>query len=102
MSKYNSGLKTLLLQGISEPEYYGDLRYKFRKLWNNCNKNVKLVNFSESFKKIINRYKRIGYNLNVTQHTACLEFNQDLVKRVAFLFRCTPVGRTSDSMTVLT
>ena len=31
VSKYNVGLKTLLLQGISEPEYYGDLRYKFTK-----------------------------------------------------------------------
>ena len=41
VSKYNVGLKTLLLKGISEPEYYGDLRYKFRKIWNNCNKNVK-------------------------------------------------------------
>ena len=27
VSKYNDGLKTPLLQGISEPEYYGDLRY---------------------------------------------------------------------------
>ena len=25
--------------------------------------------------------QRIGYNLNVMQHTACLEFNQVLVKR---------------------
>ena len=43
VSKYNVGLKTLLLQGtcISQPEYYGDLRYKYRKIWNNCNKNVK-------------------------------------------------------------
>ena len=31
VSKYNVGLKTLLLQGISEPEFYGDLVYKFRK-----------------------------------------------------------------------
>ena len=31
VSKYNVGLKTLLLQGISESEYYGDLRYKFRR-----------------------------------------------------------------------
>ena len=30
VSKYN-GLKTLLLQGLSEPEFYGDLVYKFRK-----------------------------------------------------------------------
>ena len=32
MSKYNIGLKTLLLQGLSEPEFYGDLVYKFRKI----------------------------------------------------------------------
>ena len=32
VSKYNVGLKTLLLQGLSEPEFYGDLVYKFRKL----------------------------------------------------------------------
>ena len=32
MSKYNVELKTLLLQGFSEPEFYGDLVYKFRKI----------------------------------------------------------------------
>ena len=32
LSKYNVGLKTLLLQGLSEPEFYGDLVYKFRKI----------------------------------------------------------------------
>ena len=32
MSKYNVGLKTLLLQGLSEPEFYWDLVYKFRKI----------------------------------------------------------------------
>ena len=32
MSKYNVGLKTLLLQGLPEPECYGDLVYKFRKI----------------------------------------------------------------------
>ena len=31
LSKYNVRLKTLLLQGLSEPEFYGDLVYKFRK-----------------------------------------------------------------------
>ena len=30
VSKYNVGLKPLLLQGISEPEFYGDLVYRFR------------------------------------------------------------------------
>ena len=32
MSKDNVGLKTLLLQGLAEPEFYGDLMYKFRKI----------------------------------------------------------------------
>ena len=50
MSKYNVGLKTLLLEGLSESEFYGDLVYKFRKI---INKN----DFPYHFKKIVVRYK---------------------------------------------
>ena len=32
VSKYNIGLKRLLLQDLSESEFYGDLGYKFRKV----------------------------------------------------------------------
>ena len=34
VSKYNVGLKTLLLllEGLSKPEFYGDLVYRFRKI----------------------------------------------------------------------
>ena len=31
VSKFNVGLKTLLHQGLSEPEFYGDLVYKLKK-----------------------------------------------------------------------
>ena len=31
VSKYNVGLKTLILQDLSEPEFYGDLVYIFKK-----------------------------------------------------------------------
>ena len=31
VSKFNVGLKTLLQQGLSEPEFYGDLVYKLKK-----------------------------------------------------------------------
>ena len=55
VSKYNVGLKTLLLQGLSEPEIYGDLVYKFRKI-------IGRNDFPYHFKKIIVRYKKIGYN----------------------------------------
>ena len=52
VSKYNVGLKTLLLQGLLEPEFYGDLVYKFRKI---NGKN----DFPYHFKKIVIRYKRL-------------------------------------------
>ena len=68
MSKYNVGLKTLLLQGFSEPEFYGDLVYKFRKIFG---KN----DFSYHFKKIIVRFTKIGYSINVLRQTACLVVN---------------------------
>ena len=32
ISKFNVGLKSLLHQGLSEPEFYGDLDYKFKKI----------------------------------------------------------------------
>ena len=65
MSKYNVGLKTLLLEGLSEPEFYGDLVYKFRKI-------IGENNFPHHFKKIIIRYKKIGHNIDVLRQTACL------------------------------
>ena len=90
MSKYNVGLKILLLQGLSEPEFYGDLVYKFRKIISNSN------DFPYHFKKIVVRYKKIGYNINVMRQTACLVVNPIKVNNFAYLFNCTTVGRTSD------
>ena len=79
----------LLLQGLSEPEFYGDLVYKFRKI---IGKN----DFPYHFKKIIVRYKKIGYNINVMRQTACLVVNPIKVNSFAYLFNWTMVGRTSD------
>ena len=31
VSKFNAGLKQLLHQGLSEPEFYGDLVYKLKE-----------------------------------------------------------------------
>ena len=89
VSKYNVGLKTLLLQGLSEPEFYGDLVYKFRKI-------IGKIDFPYHFKKIIVRYKKIGFNINVMRQTACLVVNPIKVNSFAYLFNCTTVGRTSD------
>ena len=56
VSKYNVGLKTLFLQGLSESKFYGDLVYEFRKI---IGKN----DFPYHFKKLTVRYKKIGYNI---------------------------------------
>ena len=91
VSKFSVGLKTLLHQGLSEPEFYGDLIYRFQKI-------VGKADFSDQFKTIIVRYKRIGYNINIMRQSACLMFNPVTVNNFASLFNCTPVGRASDSM----
>ena len=56
--KYNIGLKTLLQQGISEPIFYADLVYKFKRI-------IGKPNFNDRFKKIVKPYVRDGYNLDV-------------------------------------
>ena len=89
MSKYNVGLKTLLLQGLSEPEFYGDLVYKFRKI---ISKN----DFPFNLKKIIVRYKKIGLNIDVLRPTASLVVNPIKVNSFAYLFNCTTVSRASE------
>ena len=33
ISKFNVGLKSLLHQGLSEPEFYSDLVYELKRLW---------------------------------------------------------------------
>ena len=58
------------------------------------------LDFPYHFKKIIVRYKKIGYNINVMRQTACLAVNPIKVNSFAYLFNCTTVGRTSDRMTV--
>ena len=54
--------------------------------------------FSVQFIKIISHYKNIGYNINDLQQTLCLVVNPITVGNFAFLFNCTLVGRTSDSI----
>ena len=88
MSKYNVGLKTLRLQGLSELEFYGDLVYKFRQI-------IDKYDFPYHFKKIFVRYKKICYNIDVLRQTACLVVNPIKINNFAYLFDCTTVGRAS-------
>ena len=82
VSKFSVGLKTLSHQGLSEPEFYRPIG----------------TGISDQFRKIIVRYKRIGYNINIMRQSACLVFNPITVNNFASLFNCTPVGRASDSV----
>ena len=56
ISKFQVGLKSLLRQGLSEPELYGDLVYKLKKI-------VASSNFSAQFIKIIPIIKRLDKTL---------------------------------------
>ena len=55
-----------------------------------------MTDFSDQFRKIIKRYKRIGFNLNVMWQSACLVINPITVDCYAALFNCTPMDRASD------
>ena len=91
ISKFYVGLKSFLHQGLSEPEFDGDLVYK-------CKKIRGMTDFSDQFRKITMRYKRIGYNLNEKGQSACLVINPITVDGYGALFNCTPVYRASNSM----
>ena len=88
-------MKSLLRQRLSNPIFYGDLVYKWKKVVGSYNLSAQLI-------KIISHFKMIGYNINVLQQTACLVVNPIAVGNFAFLFNCTLVGWTSDSMTAPT
>ena len=76
-------------QGISNPEFYGDMVYKI----------IGNPNFSDLFKRIVNSFKRAGYTLNIMRQTACLVLNPIMIEGYAALFCCTAVVQASDSMT---
>ena len=89
---YHVSLKKLMQQGICNPEFYGDLVYKFKKIIGNSN-------FYNRLKRIVNRFKIAGYSLDIMWQTACLVFNPIMVEDYAALFSCTAVVQASDSMT---
>ena len=80
-------------QGLAEHKFYVDLVYEFRKIYA-CN------DFSTQFRKIILRYKKIGYNINAIRQTASMVVNPITVNNFASLFNCMPAGKASDSMMV--
>ena len=43
ISKFNIGLKSLLYQGLSEPEFYGDLVYRLKKINGSYNFSAQFI-----------------------------------------------------------
>ena len=65
-------------QGICNSEFYGDLVYKFKKI-------IGKPNFSNLLKRLVNRFRRAGYSLDIMRQTACLVFNPIIVESYAAL-----------------
>ena len=104
----------LLILGIQciSPEFCGDLVYRIRKTKQNkkkqtkqtnkkkqTNKTLGISNLFEQFRKLINRYKRIGYNPDTMRQTAGLIVNPINIDSYDLLFNCAAVVRASDLMT---
>ena len=85
--KYNICLMTLLQQGISEPVFYGDFVYKFKKMLESL---ILVINLKNE------RYKRVGYNMDIMRQSACLVLNPITADSYGFLYNSTTVGQASD------
>ena len=78
-------------QSICNPE--------FMEIWYiNLRKSLE-IQFSNLFKRIVNRFKRAGYTLDIMRQTACIVFKPIMVEGYSALFSCTAVVQASDLMT---
>ena len=82
ISKYKTSLKSLLRQGISHPDFYGDVIYKLRKI-------IGTPYFNQVFVKRIKKFIKKDYDPRILQHTACLVVDPFTVGQYAYLFGCT-------------
>ena len=73
IEKYHVSLKKLMQQGICNPEFYGNLVYKLKKIIGN-------PNIYDLFKRIVNHFKRAGYTLDIMRQTACPVLTQSWLK----------------------
>ena len=95
ISIFGVGLGARLREGLSGPEFFGDLVCGFWKL-------IGGNDFSFQFGEIIARCMRVGCGLNVVRRSACLDFGPVVVDGCAAIFGCAPVGRASCSLVART
>ena len=60
-----------------------------------CNKKVGKPTFTEQLKKIIKHYKKVGYEMDNMQQSACLVVNPIMVHSYGFLLNCMMVGQAT-------
>lgn len=78
-SNYNTPLKSLLRQGISNPDFYGDVLYRLRKILDH-------VHFHTIFTKLLKRFIKRGYDPLVLQQTSCLLMDPFTIHKYASYF----------------
>ena len=91
MERCGISLETLLQQGISEPEFCGDLVCRFGKI-------VGKSGFSGQFGGLDGHCGGVGCGLGVVRRAACLVVGPVVVGGCASLFGCMAAIRASDSM----
>ena len=55
------------------------------EIWYKLKKIIGNPNFSNLFKRIVNRFKRAGYTIDIMRQTTCLVFNPIMVEDYAAL-----------------
>ena len=89
IEKYHVSQNNLCNKVFCNPEFYGDLVYKFKKIIGN-------PNFSDLCKRIVNRFRRAWYTLDIMRQTARIVFNPIMAEGYAALFSCTAVVQAYD------
>ena len=86
ISKYKCNLKSFLRQGISHPEFYGDVIYKLRKILGH-------THFENLFIKRIKKFLKRDYDPIILQRTSRLVIDHSTIDSHAFLFGCAMTDR---------
>ena len=75
--KYNLSLKSYLNLGISQPEFYGDVVYRLRKINSH-------FHFDDIFRTVINKFVKRGYRVDILERSTRLAFDPIKYNKYAY------------------
>ena len=78
-------------QGISNPEFYGDLVYEFKKIIGN-------PNFSDLFKSIVKRFKKARFTAYIKKTYQYLGWGREIIFLLSMWFLFGGVSSSSGSL----